>query len=74
MLSVLKMSLPLNQQYIEIDLKNLQEPNWNEVTEEQKLDLYKSWMMLINAEFFVILYLAGYYCCYTVFKKMKCNS
>ena len=37
MLSVLKLSLPLDQQYIKIDLKNLQEPNWDEVTEEQKL-------------------------------------
>ena len=41
MLSVLKVSLPLNQQYIKIDLKNLQEPNWDEVTEKQKLDMYK---------------------------------
>ena len=39
MLSVLKLSLPLNQQYLKIDLNNLQEPNWDEVTEEQKLDV-----------------------------------
>ena len=41
MLSVLKLSLPFNQKYIKIDLKNLQELNWDEVTEEKKLDVYK---------------------------------
>ena len=41
MLSVLKLSLPFNQQCIKIVLKNLQEPNWDEVTEGQKLDVYK---------------------------------
>ena len=35
MISVLKLSLLLNQQYIKIDLNNLQEQNWDEVTEEQ---------------------------------------
>ena len=39
--SVLELILPLNQHYIKIDLNNLQEPNWDEVTEEQKLDAYK---------------------------------
>ena len=34
MLSVLKLSLPINQLNVKIDLKNLQEPNWGEVTEE----------------------------------------
>ena len=38
-LLVLKLSLPFNQKYIKIDLKNLQEPDWDEVTEEQKLDV-----------------------------------
>ena len=41
MLSVLKLSLPLNQQYIKIDLKNLREPNGDEMTEEQTWDVYK---------------------------------
>ena len=41
MLSVLKLSLPFNQKFIKIDLKDLQEPNWDEMTEEQKLDVYK---------------------------------
>ena len=41
MLSILKLSLPFNQQYIEIDLKNLQELNWDEITEKQKLNVYK---------------------------------
>ena len=38
---VLKLSLTLNQQYIKIDWKNLQETNWDEVTEEWMLDVYK---------------------------------
>ena len=41
MLSVLKLSLPLNQEYVKINLKNLQEPNWDKMTEEQRLDVYK---------------------------------
>ena len=36
MQSFLKLSLPFNQKCIKIDFKNLQEPNWNEVT-----DVYK---------------------------------
>ena len=39
MLSVLKLSLLLNNQ--SINLMNLQEVNWNEMTEEQNLDVYK---------------------------------
>ena len=39
MLSVLKLSLPLDNQ--SINLMNLQEVNWNEMTEEQNLDVYK---------------------------------
>ena len=80
MLSVFKMNLPFNKQSIKIDLKNLQESNWDEVTEEKKLDSNKFRIDVkkddINKcrEFLpVILYLAGY-CCYTVFKKIKCNS
>ena len=61
MLSVLKLSLPFNQQCIKIDLKNLQEPNWDEVTEEQKLDVNKSREVLPQ-----ILYLVGY-SCYGIF-------
>ena len=58
MLSVLKLNLPFNQQYIKIDLKNLQEPNWDEVTEEQNinLELMLKRMTLINAEFFLLYY------------------
>ena len=80
MLSVLKLSLLLYQQYIKIDLKNLQEPNWDVVTEEQMLDVYKFKIDLkenhvnkCREVLPVILYLAGY-CCYVVFKKIKCNS
>ena len=54
MLSVLKLSLPLNNQ--SINLMNSQEVNWNEMTEEQNLDVYYN----------IIIYLAGY-CCYAVF-------
>ena len=39
-LSVFKLSFSLNQQYIRIDFKNLQELNWNEVIENQKI-VYK---------------------------------
>ena len=39
MLSVLKLSLPLYNQ--SIDLKTLQEGNWGKMTEEQKVDIYK---------------------------------
>ena len=39
MLSVLKISLPLNNR--SINLMNLQEVNWNKMTEEQNLDVYK---------------------------------
>ena len=39
MLSVLKLSLPLNNQ--RIDLKNLQDANCDEMTEVQKFDIYK---------------------------------
>ena len=80
MQSVLKLTLPFNQKYIKIDLKKLQEPNWDEVTEEQKLDVYKFWMNDkkddVNKCWEVvpaILYLAGYYY-YGVFKKIKCNG
>ena len=35
-LLVLELRLALNQQYIKIDLTNLQELNWDEVTVEHK--------------------------------------
>ena len=77
MLSPLKLSLPLNQQYIKIDLKNLQESNWYEVTKELKLDMYKfrtdSKEDDVNKcieVLPVILYFAGC-CCYN---KIKCNN
>ena len=80
MLSVLQLSLPLNQWYIKIDLKNLQELNWDEVTEEQRLDVYKLRIDVKEDDVNkcievlpVILYLANY-CWYAVFKKIKCNS
>ena len=79
-LSVLNLSLAFNQQCIKTDLKNLQEPNWDEVTVEQKLDVNKFRIDVKEDDINkckevlpVILYLAGY-CCYAVFKKMKCNS
>ena len=40
-LSLFKLSLPLIEQYIKSDLTNLQELNWDEMTEEVKLDGYK---------------------------------
>ena len=76
MLSVLKLNIPFNQQCIKIDSKNLQEPNWDEVTEEQKLDSYKVRIDVKEDDINkcrevlpVILYWAGY-CCYAVFKKI----
>ena len=41
LISIFKLTSSLIQQYIKIDYKNLQEPNWDEVWEEQKLDVYK---------------------------------
>ena len=41
MLSVWKLNLPFNKQGIKTDLKNFQEPNWDELIEDQKLDCYK---------------------------------
>ena len=41
MLSLLKWSLPLNKLDIKIDFKNLQDTNWDEVTEEIQLDVYR---------------------------------
>ena len=68
--SVLKLSLPFHQKLIRIDFKNLQEPNWDEVTEEQKLDVYKFRIDVKEDDINkrrevlpVILYLANYYCC-----------
>ena len=78
MLSILKLSLPLNNQ--SINLMNLQEVNWNEMTEEQNLDVYKFNIDVTDndvhqckEDLSIIIYLAGY-CCYAVFKKMKCYS
>ena len=72
------MNLPFNQQCIKIDLKNLQEPNLNEVTAEQKLDSYKFRIDVKEGDIkkcreVLPVILAGY-CCYAVFKKIKCNS
>ena len=76
MLSVLKLNLPFNQQYIKNDLKNLQESNWDEVIELRKLDCDKFRIDVKEDDINkcrevlpVILYLAGY-CCYAVFKKI----
>ena len=73
----LKLSLPFNQKCIKIDFKNLQELNWDEVIEEQKLDVYKFRIDVKEDDInkcrevlHVILYLAGY-CCHVVFNKMK---
>ena len=69
MLSVLKLRLLFNLQCIKIDLKNFQEPNWYEVTEEQNIDVYKFRIDVKEDDFNkfsevlpVIQYLAGY--CY----------
>lgn len=78
MLSVLKLSLPINNRTIE--LKNLKETNWDEMTREQELHVYKFNIDVTEDDVNqckevlpVILYLAGY-CCHAVFKKLKCNS
>ena len=78
MMSVLELSLPLNNK--RIDLKNLQDTNWDEMTLMQKLDLHKFNIDITYNDVDecrdvlpVIIYLAGY-CCYAVFKKTKCNS
>ena len=78
MLPVLKLSLPINQLYIKIDLKNLQESNWGELTKEPKLVVYKFRSDVkedvnICKVLPVILYITSY-CCYAVLKKIKCNS
>ena len=39
--SVLELGLAFNQLWIKMDLKNLQEPNWDEATDKWKLDVYK---------------------------------
>ena len=76
-LFVLKLSLPLNNQ--SINLMNLQEVNWNEMTEEQNLDVYKFNIDVTDNDVHqckvlpIIIYLAGY-CCNAVLKKMKCYS
>ena len=62
MLSGLKLSLSFNQKCVKIDFKNLQEPNWVEVIEEQKLDVYK---------FRIDVKEDADYCRYVVFKKIK---
>ena len=78
MLSVLKLNLPFNKQYIKIDLKNLQEPNWDEVIEEQEFDSYKFRIDVkeddINKCREVLPVILAGYCYYAVFKKIKCNS
>ena len=70
-LSVLKLSLPLN--YQSINLMNLQEVNWNEMTEEQNLDVYKFNIDVTDNDVHqckevlpIIIHLAGY-CCHAVF-------
>ena len=77
MLSVLKLNLPLNQS---INLMNLPEVNWNEMTEEQNLDVYKFNIDVTDNDVHqckevlsIIIYLAGY-CCYAILIKMKCYS
>ena len=71
MLSVLKLCLPLNNQ--SINLMNLQEVKWNEMTEEQNLDVYKFNIDVTDNDVHqykevlpIIIYLAGY-CCNAVF-------
>ena len=78
MMSVLKLSLPLNNQ--SINLMNLQEMNWNEMTEEQNLDVYKFNIDVTDNDVHqckevlpIIINLVGYWC-FAVFKKMKCYS
>ena len=60
-LPVLKLSLSFNQEYIKIDLKNLQEPNWDKVTKEQKLDI-----TIINYQHYN-------YCCPTYLMNYLCD-
>ena len=73
MLSVLKLSLPLNNQ--SINLMNFQEVDWNEMTEDQNLDVYKFNIDVTDNDVHqckevlpIIIYLAGY-CCNAVLKK-----
>ena len=77
MLSVLKLSLSLNN--LSIDLTNLPEANWDEMTAEQILDINKFDIDVTDDDInqcrevlSAILYFADY-CCIAVFKKMKCN-
>lgn len=81
-LSGLKLCLLLNNQ--SIDLTDLQETNWDGIKdkeeEEKHFDVYKLNVDVTDndvdeckAVFPVLTYLAGY-CCYEVFKMVKCNS
>ena len=70
MLPVLKLSLPLNNQ--SINLMNLQEVNGNEMTVEQNLDVYKFNIDVTDNDVHqckevlpIIIYSAGY-CCYAI--------
>ena len=72
MLSVLKLSLLLNNQ--SIILMNLQEVNWNEMTEIQYSDVYRFNIDVTDNDVHqckevlpMIIYSAGY-CCYAVKK------
>ena len=71
MLSVLKLSLPLNNK--SINLMNFLEVNWNEMTEEQNLDVYKFNIDVTDNDVHqckevlpIIIHLACY-CCNAVF-------
>ncbi len=77
MMSVLQLSLPLNNQ--NVNLKNFDETNWDDMERNCKLDLHKITIDVSEndikrcKEFLpVVTYLAGY-CCYAVYKKLKCN-
>ena len=67
------MSTHFNNQ--SINLMHLQEVNWNEMTEEQNLDVYKFNIDVTDNDVHqckevrpIMIYLAGY-CCNAVFKK-----
>ena len=68
------MSIQLNQQYIIISLKNLQEPSINELIEEQNLNVHKfrieDDVNKCKEVLSVGLYWADY-CYYEFFKKIR---
>ena len=76
MLSVLELSLPLNQQYIKMNFKKeftRTELGWSNRGAKVRWYKFEDDVNKCIKVLHVILFWAGY-CCYAVFKKIKSNS